>query len=416
MMRKSLFCLFYAASLSCCAQNSPKNLLDDLLESRPDLFQKVLSSPETYEVQIIYTQINRDADNQPSFVSFPYRVDAQRYFYPASTVKFPAVLLALEKMKQLGLPPETSIRIDSVRSPQKKVDEDTTAANGLPSVAHYIKKILLVSDNDAFNRLYEFLGQAYINENLWRKGYKDVLITHRLATSDYGPEENRYTNPMEFYQGDSVLYRQEEVFNPKTYSPKVKNPYKGTAYVDNSGKLIRKPFDFSQKNYFSLEEMHEMLKAVIFPEAVPPRKRFDLRPEDYNFLYQYMSMFPEESQYPNYKDGDHYDAYVKFILFGESKEPIPSNIRVFNKVGLAYGFLVENAYVVDFEAKTEFLISAVIYTNQNQVLNDSKYEYKEIGFPFMANLGQVIAWHEKQRPRKYLPDLNRFQFDYQNIK
>jgi hypothetical protein len=68
---------------------------------------------------------------------------------------------------------------------------------------------------------------------------------------------------------------------------------------------------------------------------------------------------------------------------------------------------------VDFEAKTEFMVSAVIYTNENKILNDGKYEYKEIGFPFFVNLGKVIAWHEKNRERKYLPDLNKFKVSYE---
>ena len=47
---------------------------------------------------------------------------------------------------------------------------------GRPTIAHYIKKILLVSDNDAFNRLYEFLGQQYINTTLHQMGYTEVQI------------------------------------------------------------------------------------------------------------------------------------------------------------------------------------------------------------------------------------------------
>lgn len=257
------------------------------------------------------------------------------------------------------------------------------------------------------------MGQAVISDSLHAKGYEDVQIIHRLANSKFGEEENRYTNPMEFYQGDQILYRQEEVFNTKTYQPKVKNYYQGKAHINKKGRLVKKPFDFSQKNYLSLETMHEILKAVVFPDAVPPKNRFDIHPEDYNFVYKYMSMLPRESQYPKYQEEYHTDSFVKFIQFGDSKEPIPSNIRIFNKVGFAYGYVIENAYVVDFEAKTEYLISAVIYANKNEILNDSRYEYEQISFPFLANLGKVISWHEKHRARKYLPDLSHFKLDYQ---
>src|SRR5688500_19648574 len=65
-------------------------------------------------------------------------------------------------------------------SGQTEVHKDSTAPDGRPTIGHYIKKILLTSDNDAFNRLYEFLGQQYINDNFRKKAYPNVQILHRL--------------------------------------------------------------------------------------------------------------------------------------------------------------------------------------------------------------------------------------------
>ncbi|MCO6478632.1 MAG: hypothetical protein J5I94_18510, partial [Phaeodactylibacter sp.] len=139
-----------------------------------------------------------------------------------------------------------------------------------------------------------------------------------------------------------------------------------------------------------------------FPDAVPPGERFNLTPEDYRFLWKYMSMLPRESDYPQYKE---WDSYVKFFLFGDSKEPIPDHIRIFNKVGDAYGFLTDVAYVVDFKNKVEFLLAANLHVNKNQTYNDGMYEYDEIGFPVLARLGRLIYEYELERPRKYAPDL-----------
>ena len=36
----------------------------------------------------------------------------------------------------------------------------------MPSLGHYIRKVFLVSDNDAHNRLYEFVGQGELKERL----------------------------------------------------------------------------------------------------------------------------------------------------------------------------------------------------------------------------------------------------------
>jgi hypothetical protein len=79
-----------------------------------------------------------------------------------------------------------------------------STSDGRPTIEHYIKKILLVSDNDAFNRLYEFLGQEYINNTLHKMGYKEVQIVHRLDIS-LSEDENRHTNPVRFFDTSGKL-------------------------------------------------------------------------------------------------------------------------------------------------------------------------------------------------------------------
>ncbi|MCZ8215741.1 MAG: hypothetical protein O9262_05840, partial [Cyclobacteriaceae bacterium] len=83
--------------------NEDAMLVENLMKNKPDQFQHILDSAAFYEVQIIYTQINRDQQNKPTFKSFYFNLDSSRYFYPASTVKFPAVLLALEKLNALNI-------------------------------------------------------------------------------------------------------------------------------------------------------------------------------------------------------------------------------------------------------------------------------------------------------------------------
>ena len=73
----------------------------------------------------------------------------------------------------------------------------------------------MVSDNDAFNRLYEMMGQEYINDKLHKMGYADAEILHHLEVS-MTPDENRHTNPIGFYDADGkILYKQPMLFNEK---------------------------------------------------------------------------------------------------------------------------------------------------------------------------------------------------------
>ena len=383
--------------------------IEKLMRSRPEHFRKVMDHARKLEVQIIYTRIDRDTQNRPQFTTYTYRADSNRYFYPASTVKFPMVLLALEKMKELGLPAQTSIVHDSVWAGHRPVRSDTTSEGGMPSVAHYAKKILVVSDNDAFNRLYEFVGQGEANRRLAAKGYR-ARILHRLERSAT-PSENRHTEPVSFYRHDTLLYAQPmQVSDSLPVGPRV---LKGKGYYAG-GKLVRRPMDFSYKNTFSLHDQHEMLKAVLFPEAVPARKRFSLRTEDHRMVLQYMSQLPSETRYPPYyRDSTLYDGWCKFLMYGEDTTRIPPSVRIFNKVGDAYGYTIDNAYIIDFDKGIEFMLSAVIHSNRDGIFNDNKYEYSTVCFPFLQNLGRLVYDYECSRKREIIPDLSDFRFEYE---
>jgi len=422
---RSLFLLLGLLS-SQAATAQLGNPLRKLLRADTARFGRVLRQPERYRVQILYTRINRDAQNRPHFRTYSYHVRRHEYFYPASTVKLPAAVLALQKLNQLhvpGLTPESPMRIDSAFAGQTSVQRDTSAANHRPSLAQYIRKVLLVSDNDGFNRLYEFLGQGPLNEELHRRGYRSARIIHRLSVGDQEPG-SRHTNPLAFYTDTALqrpLYLQPAVFNAAPF-PKVRRDklLVGQAYmqgdrrVDGSENTVRvaKPFDFSTKNFISLVDLQRVLRAVLFPEAVPAKQRFQLGENDYAFLRRYLSMLPRESQHPRYNAKEFPDNYVKFLLAGGQAGPLPPGVRIFNKIGQAYGLLIDNAYIVDLDRNVEFMLSAVIYANSDEVLNDDHYDYDTVGFPFLRDLGQAVYQYELQRPRRHVPELSRFRLRY----
>ncbi len=414
-MKKSVFwfiLIFIAILVSHCTNRNRQDdiFLPDLLKKNMPKFAGILNNPEKFRLQILYTCIDRDSLNQPHFHSFQYHVNNREYFYPASTVKLPVAVLALEKINLLNIPglnKYTSMRIDSAYSGQSREYNDSTASNNLPSIAHFIKKIFLVSDNDAFNRLYEFLGQQYINRTLWAKGYTDVRIIRRLE-SGLSTLENRATNPITFFENDRTLYHQPVVINPETLQVKMKGVKQGIGYYRN-GELVHHPIDFSYSNYLSVPDLQNILKAVIYPDPPDSGGVFDLTADDYRFLYTYMSMLPRQSEITAYRDTTEYpDGYLKFFMYLNSRQIIPSNIRIFNKSGQAYGYLIDNAYIIDLDKKVEFLLTAVIQVNENRIYNDDTYEYDEIGLPFLAELGRVIYDYESDRERPCLPNLNRF--------
>ncbi|HTD93099.1 MAG TPA: serine hydrolase, partial [Chitinophagaceae bacterium] len=331
---------------------------------------------------------------------------------PASTVKLPIAALALQKLHELNIPGvdmNTTMITGAEGDTQTKVYNDPSTMDGRPCIAGYIRKILLVSDNDAFNRLYEFLGQEYINNTLHRMGYPDVQIIHRLELS-LSEEQNRHTNPIRFVDtSGQTLYLQPAKESRLVYA--TRNTMLGKGYMRNDS-LIPAPFNFSKKNRLPLQDLHSILRSIVFPEATAKRKRFSLDERDYLLLHRYMSMYPRESSFPELDSATYNDTYVKFLLYGSAPvDPLPG-VRIFNKVGDAYGFLIDAAYVADFTHKIEFQVSAMIYCNSDSIFNDNKYDYESIGQPFFRHLGRLIYDYELRRKRTIEPDLSGLQFDY----
>lgn len=393
---------------------SEDDFLKDLLwrQGSPAL-KRILDHPDSFRYQLIYTRIDRDKHNRPHFYNYDYRVDSLEYFNPASTVKMPLAFLSLEKMNGLaryGIDKFTPMLTDSSYSGQSAAYTDTSAAGGLPSLAQYIKKIFLVSDNDAYNRVYEFLGQQGLNERLWQMGYPDIRITRRFVPMS--EEENRNTNAIRFVREGRLLYAQPAARSRLTFDFSRKALI-GNAHYDRYDSLVRTPMDFTRHNNIPLEDLRLILQSVLFPESVPPAQRFHLTASDYRFLYRYMSQYPAEEAHPHYDTAEYFNAYTKFFLFKAGRTPIPPYIRVFNKPGWSYGFLTDIAYIVDFKNKVEFMLSGVIYVNRDGVLNDDKYEYEEIGYPFFKEVGNIIYTYELERNRKFAPDLQKFVIKYE---
>jgi len=97
--------LIVIVSLMSCAEK--RGLIESLMRDSGK-FEQILRDPGKYKLQIIYTQIDRNPDNSPSFTTHKFRVNPHEYFYPASTVKLPMAALALEKINKLSIPGLTS--------------------------------------------------------------------------------------------------------------------------------------------------------------------------------------------------------------------------------------------------------------------------------------------------------------------
>ena len=383
----SLF-LFIGLALFTSSCASKRNLISKTIATDPIMAQ-YLTNPE-HEVQIIYTQVNL---KDTTFSTEMYNIVPNNYFYPSSTVALPVAALTLQRKNEINrqgtkLTTEVDMFTAKSRPEQSPAFVDETNVSKKPNLEGYIKKSLVVGDQDAFNRLYEFLGQDYINESLQKVGaFSNSRITERLGNLGFTAEDNKHTNDIRFFKDKGILFDKPASVATKEWYHTATKAMKGKGYKNNADSLVMAPLDFSKRNFYSLQDMENTLKRIIFPNKFPANQRFDLVKEDYEYLRICLSAVP--SEYDFYKDEKYVDGYAKYFLVGGTKDRIPGEVKIYNKSGESYGYLVDCAYIENKDKNIGFFLTAVIYVNKDQIFDES-YEYNEKGFPFMNRLSKMV--------------------------
>jgi len=352
-----------------CAEDVVVDPIEVVLRSESPQIYNVMQNLEAHEIQIKLSTISKIKDSIV-FKDYDFQVDANNYYYPASTVKFPASILSLEKLNEDGLYTlDTSFFVEG----------DST----MTTFRHEIRDIFAVSSNDTYNRLFEFLGTDFINSKLKEKGLVPSQISHRLEVSD---ANDITTKPLIFIDSDSTLITTESIINKSVPLLSMERLIKGVGYYRNN-ELINEPMDFSEKNYLPIATLHNMMKRLIFPESFPNEQRFNLTENYRSFLIESMAILPKNA---GYTSKEYFDGYGKFFIYGDTKEDIPDHIKIHNKVGYAYGYLTDCAYIMDTKHNLEYILTATIHVNSDGVFNDDVYEYDAVGLPFLAQFGREI--------------------------
>lgn len=366
-------CIFF----SCEDPPKIENPLQYVLNSENENIKRVMDSVDKFEVQIRYTQINRQNDSV-IFSDYNFQVDDQNYFYPASTVKFPAAVAALEKLNE----------IDTLdRNTRFYIEGDSVET----TFAKAISEIFAISDNHANNRLVEFLGQDDLNARMKIRGVSPIRIAHRLGYHS----DDTATIPLIIYLNDSTTANSGKTVNKAPDRLTLNKIKKGVGFYEDDS-LMREAFDFSLKNHYPVSSQHGLLKRILFPEKFTSEERFNLSQDQREFLLKTMHTLPKKV---GYDPAEYYDGYCKFFMYGDVKKDIPKHIKIYNKVGWAYGTLTDCAYIIDSKNNIEFMLTATLLVNENGVFNDDTYEFDEIGIPFLAELGRQLYDYELKQKK-----------------
>ncbi len=373
--------------------------LAPLLQAHADKFGRLLAAPAEYRLQVLISEVTTNSSGRPGMNRLGYRVGAE-YFYPASAIKLGAAVTALQTIEQLQADHHSA---DLLHAPMviaplfpgdpAQTNDPSNLDGGKITLAHELRKMALVSDNDAFNRLFDLVGHERLNLNLHELGLSSVVINHRLSDSRNVPG-GRASAQVTFYPlgGEPIIVpARKSTLNLTNQAANLKV---GRGYMED-GQLINTPMDFTSGNGISLLDLQSLLIKLVRPDldlGTPPLK---LSAEHCAWLLQAMTEYPRESTNPVYSATDFPDDYCKFLLPG-IRRVFPAiapgeRIEITAKIGQAYGFSIENSYVRNPKNGRAVFVTAVIYTNTREILNSDQYEYDTVAEPFFANLGELVA-------------------------
>ena len=367
------------------------------LERRPTT-AKVLERRADFRLQILVTEVADDGDGQPRTRTHELGRDAE-YVYPASAIKLFGAIAAVQRLEELQrarpeLSLDTPLAFEPLFDGEAAWREDASNLDGRAvTLRHEVRKLFLVSDNAAYNRCFEYAGRDELHAMCAAAGLGSVRAIHRLSVART-EEQNR--------QAPRILWRDaagewRELLAARTgalaFEPlRMRGFEVGDRWARDNGEIVDKPMDFSRKNRVALGDLQAGLALLVDPRLGPQGSRgWSLGDEHRAFLLATAAEDPARSSNPRYESKDTTAERYKFMLKGLSKHVPRESLLYANKIGRAYGFSTENAWVRDTRSGKAFLATATLYTNADGTLNDNRYEYEQVADPFFEELGDLLG-------------------------
>lgn len=400
-MGKTLIILALLCSCSLFGQvantSSASRILQNVLDSLENKYPKLIENPEKYRFKIVFTEIKRTKE-KVSLETVGFRMEEKEYLYPASVVKLPTILIALEEYNKIHkirsrVTYETLIKFNKEKGCMPTAFS-VKIGNKLEyySLDLFTKQMLGISDNDAYNRMYDFVGQQQLNRRLKELNFQDGKIIRKFVLN-CSLDQNRISDSYVFLgRRNEWLYNRRGITNPDTIL--TDSTYKiGKAYEGLDKKIVPRPFDFSRQNNLELVDLHKTLNGVVFPKSEFAHT-FNITEEQRKYVLQNLGKYPAEFAL-DFNPKDFPATYKKYLFFGKDTNTNYTNdslsrFRSFNVVGLSFGCAIDAAYIVDLDTGKEFVLTVGIYANEDEVINDAKYDYETLAYPLMKDIGRLI--------------------------
>jgi hypothetical protein len=380
-----------------------------------------------YRLQLLLREVEIDDQKKEiRFIRSDYRADHE-YFYPASAIKTFASIAALLKLHEINIQQPKTKKF-SIQSPiglckNKCMTEDSSnldsgESQGKITIWHEIKKMQLISSNEAFNHLFNISNHDFLHQKL-NPVFPSLRINHRLNTFET-QKECLKTPKIEIYQGKNKYtipeHQSDLLFTPYQYTNT--DFSMGVGYYDpKQKKKIDGAYSFAEKNGVTFEDFQKLSIGIYFFEYWKKKYQFiDAKITDIEFkalfellnpiqnhlddLKKIMSLDPLQSNNPVYKDPafteNRFKPMIQGILSVIQKDQ-RINLNYFNKAGKAMGSHMDNAVIEYHTSKKKkiLLVTVGAFVGVHAVINGNDYPYQKYSSPLFYQTGIAIGKYLK---------------------
>ncbi len=387
--------LFYQQGISQIQPGTNDELLQQLLSDKDRKLDQILNDPSRYQFQLIYVRVKENKQGRVELEKHSLFED-KYYFNPASLIKLPLAVVALEKLSNLkksGIDLNTPMSINTCSCDFDTDDYVKKSKN--PSLGQFLREMMIMSDNDAYNLYYDFTGKDYFNTRMQELGYKNIIMRKHF-TSRCTDEENNITGGIDFmHEGESFFHlpcdTSHQIFTTDSSLP-VKA---GTSFLEN-GWVITGAKDFSNGNYVRLSEVTDLMIRLFFPDD-NSNPKLQMDEQNRKFLLDAMDDYPRDLKNYAISTEKKPDNLYRYFM---DEEKLSEDMHVYNKVGQSGGFISDVSYIEDKKNHIRFFLSASMLAKKSNVINDGNNNYKDFGFPVFSEIFQQIYKFELEEASK----------------
>lgn len=352
-----------------------------IIKGREPIIDQVLANPEKYHLQIHFTAVN---EQERAIVLNEYSLYKDKYYYhPASLIKFPLALASLEMFtkfqEQFGI------------SLQSKIESKTCSCDfgtdnyvnhkSKPTLDILYREMLIMSNNDAYNFFYDFVGPTYFNKRMTELGLSNIILRNRFYAGCAG-EKAKLHGGISFMK-DSANVKYAIGCQTDSLQDKVQSIYLNEGAAKSN-------------NLVSLYSLHQLMKKLFYPATSNSVPALNISETNLNYFKQtiasYPKSIPEYSSYPNH--------YHKYLIPPDLINNQDSSIKIYSKNGNAGGYISDIMYFTDEKNKVKYFLSVSMYNASNKYYYRRRAYYTSPGIDFFRQLSKVLYNYEKEKKTK----------------